>query len=170
MTPTPATAPSGPPTSFGVTGLRSGGTLATETIAQATSTQTTIASSSRACRTIRSDAGSPYSTAEAAAKAPATTRPIGVARTKPAFFPARMTPGVASACSPRKPALTANASPIRSSRPSRRRRALSVIAKASTMQTTAVASTSQKCAGVFSQRSSIAGAPRRSPTSPSGRG
>src|SRR5215216_5449111 len=48
------------------------------------------------------------SSADAAAKAPATSRPTGVAITKPVFLPLSRTPGVASACRPRKPALARN--------------------------------------------------------------
>ena len=50
------------------------------------------------------------SSADAAAKMLAIARPTGVATTKPAFFFSSRTPGVASACSARKPALVTNAS------------------------------------------------------------
>ena len=55
-------------------------------------------------------------------RAPASSSPTGVASSKPAFFP-RRTPGVASACSPKKLALTMHASEMRRRRASRRRRA-----------------------------------------------
>ena len=132
-------------------------------------TASTAAVSAREWRTIRSDVSSRYSTADAAAKAPAATSPSGVASTNPAFAPSTSTVGVAIACSPRKPALTRNASPISSSRASRRRRAFSVIAIASTVFSRPAASTIQKCAGRSSQRSSSAGSARSRTISPSGR-
>ncbi len=128
----------------------------------------TSASKARAWRTIRSDASSVYSTAEAAANAPASTRPIGVASTNPALPPSTTTLGVASACSPRNPALTRKASPISSSRASRRRRPASLIAIASAPLATPAVSTIQKCTGSTSQRTSSAGAARRMSTSTSG--
>ena len=45
-----------------------------------------------------------YSIDEASAKSPARTTPTGVATTNPAFGPVRMTAGVASAWSEKKPA------------------------------------------------------------------
>ncbi len=83
-------------------------------------------------------------------RAPASTRPTGVASSKPAFDP-RSTPGVASACSPRNAALTTNASEMRSRRASLRRRAAVVTLKPSAVATSAAPRTSQKCAGWFSQ-------------------
>jgi hypothetical protein len=65
----------------------------------------------------------PSSSDERAAKTPPTSRPTGVAITKPAFAPPTRTPGVASAWRPRKPALAMNESEIRKSRASRRRMA-----------------------------------------------
>jgi hypothetical protein len=65
------------------------------------------------------------STAEAAANRLPTTSPMGVASSNPAFGPTS-TPGVASACRPRKPAPAMNASETSSSRASWRRRAATV--------------------------------------------
>ena len=141
-----------------MTGSRSGGSPATETTAQTPMIASTNASSARAACTIRSDASSRYSTAEAAAKAPANTKPIGVASTNPALPPSTTTFGVASACRPRKPALTRNARPISSSRASRRRRPASLIAIASAPLATPAPSTIQKWTGSTSQRTSSFGA------------
>ena len=70
--------------------------LPSETTAHTTITRRTSPSRSRPRLTIHSDVSSLYSTAEAAAKQPARMRPTGVASTKPAFFPAMNTVGVAS--------------------------------------------------------------------------
>ena len=93
---------------------------------------------------------------ETAANAEATTSPTGVASSKPAFLPSR-TPGVASACSPRKPALDRHASETRNSRASRRRRPALLTAQPSPTLAAAASSTSQKCAGWLSQIRSIDG-------------
>ena len=108
--------------------------------------------SSAGCRSRSDHVGllAPSSSDDAAANTPASTRPTGVASSKPAFGP-RSTPGVASAWRPRKAALATKASEIRSSRASRRRRAAVVTLKPSAVATSAAPSTSQKCAGWFSQ-------------------
>ena len=63
-----------------------------------------------------------------AASAAATSRPTGVARTKPPLGPSSSTFGVASACSPRKPAAARKPSETRNRRPSPRRAATSPVA------------------------------------------
>ena len=78
-------------------------------------------------RTTSAARAGPSSVADAAAKTPASRSPTGVASSKPAFFPSR-TPGVASACRPRKPALAMSASEMRKSRASRRLRAATLMA------------------------------------------
>ena len=104
----------------------------------------------RAARRTRSARFPSSSIAADAAKAPASSSPTGVASSKPAFFP-RRTPGVASACSPKKLALTMHASEMRRRRASRRRRAAVVTPQLSAVAIAAAPSTIQKCAGWFSQ-------------------
>ena len=64
---------------------------------------------------------------------------------------------MASACRPRKPELAMNASEMRSSRASRLRRAATLTAQPRAVAIAAAPSTSQKCAGWFSQVASICG-------------
>jgi hypothetical protein len=97
------------------------------------------------------------STADAAAKMLAIARPTGVATTKPAFFFSSRTPGVASACSARKPALVTNARETRNRRASSSRRAASPARYPSTTLSSAVIRTSQKWAGWCSQWKSSLG-------------
>ena len=63
----------------------------------------------------------------AAAKTDAMINPIGVATVKPRFGWSRRTPGVASACSPRNPAVDRKASEMRVSRASRWRPAATFV-------------------------------------------
>jgi hypothetical protein len=85
--------------------------------------------------------------ADAAAKAEASNSPIGVASTKPAFGPPSTTPGVASACRPKKPALVSSTIETRNSRGSSLRRATSLTSSPRITFTTATPKTSQKCDG-----------------------
>ena len=92
-------------------------------------------------------ASSERSRLDAAANPAATSSPTGVASAKPAFVVGRSTPGVASACRPRKPAAERKASDTRKTRASPRSRAADPVAYASTALTAPAASTIQKCAG-----------------------
>ena len=76
---------------------------------------------------------------------------------KPAFFFSSSTPGVASACSARKPALVTNARETRNSRASPSLRAASPDRYPSTTLISAVIRTSQKWAGWCSQWTSSSG-------------
>lgn len=71
---------------------------------------------------MRRDVAGGNSMAEIAANTLPRTSPTGVASSNPAFAPTS-TPGVASACRPRKPAPTMNASETTNRRASCRRRA-----------------------------------------------
>ena len=79
-----------------------------------------------------------------AANTAAIRSPTGVAITNPAFFPSSRTPGVASACSPRKPALERKAIDTRKSRASERREAASFVSAPSATLTSEIERTSQK--------------------------
>ena len=161
-TPIRANTPSAASASSGATVARSGGSSASDSTAHSASNPSTAPTSARAWRMIASEVRSGYSIAEAAASSPATTSPTGVASTNPALPFSSSTPGVASACSPRNPALARNASPISSSRASFRRRPASLTATASPALTTPATSTIQKCAGWSSHRASSDGAARSS--------
>ena len=97
-----------------------------------------------------------------------TKSPAGVATWKPPLRVCRITPGVASACSPRKPALERKARLTRNRRASARRRACSLIWAPMATVTAAVASTSQKCPPWCSQRTSNCGRATRSHSPSSG--
>ena len=75
---------------------------------------------------------------------------------------------MASACSPRNPALASSASETRNSRASPRWLAASLVSRPSTMFTRATLSTSQKCDGWCSQRTSSAGTASSSTSPASG--
>jgi hypothetical protein len=96
-------------------------------------------------------------TAEADASSDASNKPTGVAMVNPWLGPASRTPGVASACRARKPALASSAKETRNSRASSRVAAASLVITASITLTTATASTSQKCAGRCSHTRSSSG-------------
>ena len=100
----------------------------------------------RSRRTIDALCSAVKSRPETAARIEARNNPIGVAITKPVFFPSSSTPGVASACRARKPALVRNASPTKNTRASPRRLAASLITSPSSAETSATEKTNQKCA------------------------
>src|SRR5437870_430538 len=128
MQPTPAVTMNGFDVDSGVTGRSSGPMPESDTAAQALITASTPHQRSRRRRITHSaDAGAEPKSDDAATKKDATARPTGVAITKPAFFPATITPGVASACSARKPALVRKASETRYTRGSFRCRAASPV-------------------------------------------
>ena len=115
-------APSCQPSSCScASGVSSGGSAASDTTAQAARAPPSPPSSSGAARSTAGPARRRARATSNAANPEATTSPTGVASSKPAFFPSR-TPGVASAWSPRKPALARHASETRNRRASRRRR------------------------------------------------
>ena len=159
-TPGTASAISGPCSSPSGGGPSSGGSSARETIAQTASPAITAARMARSCSTIQRAVSRERVSDEPAAKQLASTRPIGVAITKPTLRPSTSVPGVASACSPRKPAETRNASETRNARASRRRRAASLAASPSTTLTSAVARISQKWLGPCCQWASADGTAR----------
>jgi hypothetical protein len=103
------------------------------------------------CRMSARLRAAPMSRPESAAKQPPRKSPTGVATTNPVFLPASSTPGVASACSARKPLLARKTSETRKTRASPRLRATSLMARPSTALTTAMPKTSQKWARWFSQ-------------------
>ncbi len=110
---------SGPTPSLGGGGPSSGGSLARDTNPHATiRTISPPSMTGRSRRTVLAR-GPAMALVDAAAKSAARTSPIGVATTNPAFGWSSSTPGVASACSPRNPALARNASEMRISRASR---------------------------------------------------
>ncbi len=121
-----------------------------------------------ACRMSRADWLWSNSSADAAAKSDARSRPTGVAITNPAFGESTSTSGVASACRARKPAAVRNASETRKSRASARRLAASPVDTASTTLMSAAARTSQKCEGWCSQTPSSPGAASSSANPASG--
>jgi hypothetical protein len=82
--------------------------------------------------------------ANQAAKREARKRPTGVAMVKPAFRLSSRTPGVASAWSPRNPALVRKASETRKSRASDRREAASLVSAPIATLTSEMERTSQK--------------------------
>jgi hypothetical protein len=100
--------------------------------------------SSRRLPTIELETRSFQSRPDSAANSPARRRPIGDAIWKPAFLPATRTPGVASACRTRNPALDRKASETRKTRASRRRDAASPMRNPRAKVTTPVSTTSQK--------------------------
>lgn len=91
--------------------------------------------------------GASISMAESAASSEASSSPTGVASTKPPFGPPRTTPGVASACRARKPALVNSTMLTRNSRSSPLRRATSLTMRPSATLRIATPSTNQKCDG-----------------------
>jgi len=120
---------------------------ASETAAQTTIAMSSAFLSTRLRRIKSADLSGLSSSEEAAAKPAPSRSPIGVAITKPLFGDSRRTPGVASACRPRKPALARKVSETRKSRASARRRAASLVTTARTTLVSAAVSTSQKWAG-----------------------
>ena len=91
--------------------------------------------------------GPPRVVTEAAAKNDAMNRPTGVAMTNPAFGESSSTPGVASACRPRKPALARKDNETRTKRASRCRVATTFVMYASATLPAAVSRTNQKWLG-----------------------
>ncbi len=129
-------------------GARSSGEIpVSDTTAQTTSSAARSPRRGPSHLRIRSTPRSSRSSAEAAANAAARKSPIGVAITNPAFLSASTTPGVAKACSARKPALANKAIATRNSRGSSRCRAASLARRPRTTFTTAIPRTSQKWDG-----------------------
>jgi|SoiMethySBSTD1v2_1073268.scaffolds.fasta_scaffold678903_1 hypothetical protein len=85
------------------------------------------------------------STAESTAKPAANNNPTLAASENPAVLPSSSTPGVASACRPRNPALVNSAIETKKVRLSSRRVAASLATTPSATFTAATPSTSQKC-------------------------
>ena len=104
---------SGPDARSGTDALSSGGQAASETMHHPAST-TSNAVRSGTARCITAAARSrDRSTADRPANTDATSRPNGVAITKPVFGFSSSTPGVANACNPRNAAAARNASDTR---------------------------------------------------------
>jgi hypothetical protein len=95
--------------------------------AAATSTTARIARAGTCHRTIRSAAAGVSSADDSRASPLARNSPMGAAIVKPRLLPGSSTPGVASACRPRKPDTAMNASDTRKSRASDRVRACSLM-------------------------------------------
>jgi len=98
-----------------------------ETAAQTAITPNRAPSASPPRRITLAEVAASSSSDERATKAPPSRSPTGVATSKPAFLASR-TPGVASACNPRKPEVETKASETRKRRASRRRRAATLSA------------------------------------------
>ena len=118
----------GPDARSGVDGSSSGAIPVSDATPQTASSATSPSCSSRAWRMTSIPRPADSSVLEAAANAAATSSPTGVAIAKPAFGPVSRTPGVASACRPRKPAADRNASETRKTRASPRTRAAAPVA------------------------------------------